>query len=420
MPFSKQKSRIGLALAGGGPVGAIYEIGTVTALAEALDGVDFNELDYYVGVSAGGFIAAGLANGLSPAAMCRMFIDSDSAEVPFDPEMLLKPAFREYGERAAALPRLLQEALADFLSNPWQKSLAGSFQRLSQAIPTGLFDNRGVGEFLERLFSVPGRSNDFRDLSHHLYLVATDLDSGASVAFGSRGRDHVPISQAVQASAALPGLFPPVEIDGRWYVDGALKKTMHASVALKEGADLVLCVNPLVPFDAELAARVHHGRRRRLIEGGLPVVLAQTFRAIIHSRMEVGIAKYETDFPDADVILFEPATDDADMFFTNMFSYSGRKRLSEHAYRKTREELLRRYDELAPRLARHGVVIRREVLLDPHRTLTRHLAHLRRKRAGAMGRSALALSDALDELSRAINRIKAARRRASRQGAPAA
>lgn len=420
MPFSGKAPRVGLALAGGGPVGAIYEIGTVTALAEALDGLDFNELDYYVGVSAGGFIAAGLANGLSPAAMCRMFIDSDSAEVPFEPEMLLKPAFREYAERVAALPGLLREAAADFLSNPLQKSIASSFQRLSRAIPTGLFDNSGVGEFLERLFSGPGRTNDFRDLSRRLYLVATDLDSGASVAFGTRGRDHVPISQAVQASAALPGLFPPVEIDGRWYVDGALKKTMHASVALKEGADLVLCVNPLVPFDAELAARIHHGRRRRLIEGGLPVVLAQTFRAIIHSRMEVGIAKYETDYPDADVILFEPATDDADMFFTNMFSYSGRKRLSEHAYRKTREELLRRYDELAPRLARHGVLIRREVLLDPQRTLTRQLAQLRRKRAGAMGRSALALSDALDELTCALNRLKAARRREARLAARSA
>jgi predicted acylesterase/phospholipase RssA len=55
-------------------------------------------------------------------------------------------------------------------------------------------------------------------------LVATDLDSGASVAFGSRGRDHVPISMAVQASSALPGLFPPVEFDGHFYVNGALKK----------------------------------------------------------------------------------------------------------------------------------------------------------------------------------------------------
>ena len=50
----------------------------------------------------------------------------------------------------------------------------------------------------------------------------------------------------MKASTALPGLYSPVEIDGRHYVDGVLLKTMHASVALDEGADLVLCGNPIV------------------------------------------------------------------------------------------------------------------------------------------------------------------------------
>jgi NTE family protein len=59
--------RIALALAGGGPLGAIYEIGALCALEESLEGVDFTRLVHYVGVSAGGFIAAGLANALRPA-----------------------------------------------------------------------------------------------------------------------------------------------------------------------------------------------------------------------------------------------------------------------------------------------------------------------------------------------------------------
>ena len=58
--------KIALALAGGGPLGAIYEIGALCALDEALEGLDFTGLHHYVGVSAGGFIAAGLANGMSP------------------------------------------------------------------------------------------------------------------------------------------------------------------------------------------------------------------------------------------------------------------------------------------------------------------------------------------------------------------
>lgn len=398
--------RTALALAGGGPLGAVYEIGALMALSEALDGFDFNELDAYVGVSAGGFIAAGLANGLSPAYLYRMFIDSDSAQVPFQPEMLLRPAFAEYGQRAARIPGLLVESLREYLGSPLRRDFLASFQRLSQAIPTGAFNNAGIGDFLTRLFSLPGLTNDFRQLGRRLFLVATDLDSGVAVAFGAEGHDHVPIATAIQASAALPGLYPPVEIDGRWYVDGALKKTLHASVALKQGARLVICINPLVPFDARHASHEKHLRQRHLVDGGLPVVLAQTFRAIIHSRMKTGLEKYDIQYRDADVILFEPKRDDADMFFSNMFSYADRKRLSEQAYRNTREELLRRHDELAPKLARHGVAINRAVLADPHRSLARRMARLKRRRAGLAGLTALRLSDTLDDLARALRRLQ--------------
>jgi len=406
MSQTNRQPKTGLALAGGGPLGAIYEIGALMALSEALDGFDFNDLDAYVGVSAGGFIAAGLANGLSPAYMYRMFIDSESAEVPFEPEMLLRPALGEYGHRAASVPGLMVAALRDYLRNPWRHDFLASFQRLSQAIPTGIFDNAGIDDFLSRLFALPGLTNDFRKLKKRLLLIATDLDSGTSIAFGSPGYDHVPIARAIQASAALPGLFPPVEIDGRWFVDGALKKTLHASVALREGARLVFCINPLVPFDARHAAHERHLKRRQLVDGGLPVVLAQTFRAIIHSRMKTGLAKYDIEYKDADVILFEPKRDDADMFFTNMFSYADRKRLSEQAYRNTREELVQRYDELAPKLARHGVSINRAVLADPHRSLARRMGRLKRRRAGHMGLAALRLSDTLDDLARAVRRMQ--------------
>lgn len=398
--------RMALALAGGGPLGAIYEIGALMALSEALEGVDFNELDAYVGVSAGSFIAAGLANGLSPAYLYRMFVDSESAEVPFEPEMLLQPAFGEYAGRAAAVPALLFESFVEYLRRPLRQGFLASFQRLSQAIPTGIFNNAGMDVFLQRLFSLPGLTNDFRQIKSRLFLIATDLDSGASVAFGSEGHDHVPIATAIRASAALPGLYPPVEIDGRWFVDGALKKTLHASVALKEGIRLVICINPLVPFDAGHASHEKHLKRRRLVDGGLPVVLAQTFRAIVHSRMKTGLEKYDIQYKDADVILFEPSRDDADMFFTNMFSYADRKRLTEQAYRKTRDELLRRYDELAPKLARHGVSINRAVLTDPHRSLARRMAELKRRRARNMGLTALRLSDTLDELARTLRRLQ--------------
>ena len=405
-PVSR-KSKIALAMAGGGPLGAIYEIGALTALSEALDGLDLNDFDIYVGVSAGGILGAGLANGITPRQMSRMFIESDESAEPFEPSILMQPAFREYWERMQHLPPLLTRAIWHYLTNPHGQGFFDSFQRLTRAIPTGVFSNQGLLDFLTAAFNQPGRSNDFRALKAKLYLVATDLDSGASVQFGAPGHDHVPIAHAAVASSALPGLFPPVEIDGRCYLDGALKRTLHASVALKEGADLVLCLNPIVPYDDSLAAP---GSARHLIEGGLPVVLSQTLRAIVHSRMEIGMRQYADNYRHADVVLFEPNRADADMFFTNVFSYSSRRRLCEHAYQKTRAELWQRRSELGPILVRHGISLNLGVLQDRHLTLVSSRAVPPAPSAllpmgGILGH----LSETLEDLERLV-RVARARR----------
>ena len=252
-----------------------------------------------------------------------------------------------------------------YLRDPFNHGLMESFATLGRVMPTGIFDNAAIDVFLSRLFAAPGRTNDFRKLGRKLFLVATNLDSGASVTFGAPGHDHVSISRAIEASSALPGLFPPVHIAGEYYVDGALNKTLHASVALDEGIDLLLCVNPLVPFDASKARRDGRLTVEKLNQLGLPLVLSQTFRAIIHSRMKVGMEKYRRQYPHADVVLFEPDREDADMFFANIFSYSQRKHLCAAAYRKTRQNLIGRAEILAPQLARHGITLATDRLARP-------------------------------------------------------
>jgi predicted acylesterase/phospholipase RssA len=396
-----KRDPIGLALAGGGPFGAIYEIGALVALQESLEGLDLNELDCYVGVSAGSFLAAALANGIRIEDVYRLFIEDGRGEGQgaLTPELFMRPAFREYWERARLVPPLLARSAWRYLTRPFGGGTLESFAALGKAIPTGVFDNEAIHDYLAAVFTQPGQTNDFRDLPRRLYLVATDLDSGESVSFGRPGHEHVPISKAVQASAALPGLFPPVEIDGRHFVDGALKKTLHASEALDDGAKLVICVNPIVPFDAKLAAQRGRGPQSNLVEGGLPVVLSQTFRAVIHSRMTTGLAKYRTQYRGADVVLFEPEADDAEIFFTNVFSYASRQRVCEHAYRRTRRDLLNRAAELDPILARHGIRLRRELLADTRRRLDVNLDRGARRR-GELGAAAESLAETLHDLRR--------------------
>jgi predicted acylesterase/phospholipase RssA len=367
---SPHRPRTALALAGGGPLGAIYEIGALCALDEALPELDFNAFDHYVGVSAGGFIVAGLANGLTPRQLCETFIEDRPNTEGFDPAWLMTPAWQEFADRLLRLPGLVGSTL--WAWGAQGQSLTHAAERLGAALPTGLLDNEAIHRQIAHLFSQPGRSNDFRALRSQLTLVATELDTGDAAPFGRPGWDHVPISRAIQASAALPGLFPPVSIDGKHYVDGALKKTLHATVALDQGVDLLLCLNPLVPFHADPAAS---GRQRipSLVEGGLPAVMSQTFRSMIHSRLELGFKQYERSYPDTDIVLIEPDQRDAELFFANTFSYRQRRELAEHAYQQTRQMLRERRARLAPKLAKHGVRVDSDVLDDRARRLLRPL-----------------------------------------------
>jgi predicted acylesterase/phospholipase RssA len=401
---SSHRPKIGLALAGGGPLGAIYEIGALAAMADCLPGLDLNDLEVYVGVSAGSLVAAGLANGFTPHQMSRVFIEGESTVHPFDPEELLRPAVAEFRQRLKQLPPLAWAALAAYLRRP--NSLWRALEKFGRAIPTGLLSGDEIDAFLRRVFEQPGCTNDFRELRHKLFIVATELDTGAAIEFGAKGTDHVPISRAVQASAALPGLFPPVRIDSGYYVDGALKKTLHASVALDQGVELLLCVNPLVPYDATPQSRAwaREYRLDNLVDGGLPIVLSQTFRSIIHSRLDAGMERYRSAYPHADVLLLQPQRTDAAMFFTNMFSYSGRRRLCEHAYQRTREELLARRRRLQPMLARHGIRLDLAALSDRTATLVPHaedptppLLDLN------MAATARQLSHALEDLARWVH-----------------
>jgi len=396
-PKKKGHFKTGLAIAGGGPVGAIFELGTLRALDESINGLKLHKLDVYVGVSSGALIAASLANGISTVEMCRIFMGQEYASIRFDPESLMRPAFKEYFERVSMLPSVLTGSLLNMIRHPRTSNITALVGQLGKIIPSGVFNNDSIHEFLESAFTATGHSNEFDDLKCALYILAVDLDSGTAVRFGSKGHRHVSISKAVQASAALPGLYPPVEIDGHFFVDGALRRTLNASAALDEGVDLLIGVNPLVPFDAGEKGLNTQVSDQRLTRGGFPLILSQTFRAMIQSRMEAGFRKYYSSHPTADLLLLEPHRKDEKIFFTNIFSYSSRNALCEHSYQVTRQHLLARREDLQPLLEKRGMSLNMELLSDPHRTLADSICEGHSSHAHVT-RNLTRILDDLDEL----------------------
>lgn len=396
-----QLQETGLAIAGGGPVGAIYELGALRALDECLDGRKLHELDVYVGVSAGAFIAASLANRIPTAELCRIFMADRRASLRFEPERFLRPAYREYAKRAIKVPSVFRNTLLNIIRKPADVSISSIIGSLGSLLPSGVFDNETIHNFLQQAFTTSGRSNRFEDLESRLYIVAVDLDSGAAVRFGSKDNREIDISRAVQASAALPGLYPPVQIGKRYFVDGALRRTLHASAALDEGVGLLFGINPLVPFDSGDDGIPGQAAARKLIQGGLPLILSQTFRALIQSRMKIGFAKYRNSHPGADLVLLEPDRRDEQIFFTNIFSYSSRSALCEHAYQATRADLRNRIDEIRPLLERNGFMLNEARLRDEHRTLSSSLD----EDLQSYSRVSRDLATTLDELEQSMGQL---------------
>ena len=397
--------RLGVALAGGVIEGGFYEVGVLCALQDAVEGLDFAALDVYVGVSAGAVITSLLANGVGPRRLSRAILSLADPVLNLDPDTLFTPALGEYVRRVGKLPGSLARWVRRRLERPLDISLIGMLWELGELTPVGIFDSAPMERYLARAFGTEGRTNDFRTLRPELRVVAVKLDSAELVAFGDAAMAHVPISRAVQASIALPGLYCPVQIDGEPYIDGVAKRTLNASLALDEGVDLLFCVNPIVPVDLN-GARQAGGRARSLVDFGLPSVLSQTFRTMIHSRMGTGFRSYAHQYPDADVVLIEPELDDASMFFSNIFSFTNRKQVCEHAYASTRRHLLARADELEDKLARRGLKLRRDVLADPTRTLFGDDAV--RRPATTAGAVVSDIRDTLDRLDAALERLKRA------------
>ncbi len=380
--------KIGLAIAGGGPIGAMYELGVLRALDEACDGLDLTRMDCYVGVSSGAFLAAGLANRMDTASMCRIFITGDSVDARFRPETFLRPALMEYIRRLGSAPRLASGLARDLLLGHGPEGQSDSrwsdlLTRIGGLVPAGLFDNAQVERFLREVFTRRGRTNDFRKLDRPLYVIAVDLDSGEAIRFGGKDWDDVPISRAVQASAALPGLYPPVELQDkrgrvRHFVDGALRRTMHASLVLERDVDLMIGINPLVPFNVKGRHDASHNGNpdhdRRIAEGGLPVVLSQTFRTLLQSRMQVGLARYAHQYPDIDQLVLEPNAADGELFYTSVFSFSARQRICDLAYRNTLADLRSNARKLRPMFKAHGIVLREAIIADPGRSILDGLA----------------------------------------------
>lgn len=404
----KRNPKVALVLAGGAVSGAAFKLGGLKALDDFLVNRKTTEFDTYVGLSAGAVLAVPLAVGISPAEVIKS-LEGNSNEISrFRARDFYSPNLAEIVERplqyALALvlfmprtvadmvrgaPKLagdLQRALADYWRRPSLRNAATLLGPIAEAVwnrrdfpslldhlPSGLFDNGSIERYIRSNLRRGGLTNDFRTLyrrtNHELYISAMNLDTAERVVFGHDEDASVSISEAVQASTALPGFYKPARIKGIDYVDGGVRRTANLDVAIEHGADLVICYNPFRPFSNRV--RRHFDRARGtythdsplMADGGLLSVLNQVFRTLLHSRLQYGLREYQDDPNfEGDILVIEPKETDLHFFHLNALSYWERLHAAQLGYASVSESIEHNYDLVKLILERYGLTLsRREV-----------------------------------------------------------
>jgi predicted acylesterase/phospholipase RssA len=350
------EARIALCLPGGGAMGALYQIGALSAVEDAVEDFDANSFDLYVGSSSGASLAAALAAGVPVQRLYRAFLDPADVYFGLERRHLLRFDLGEWRRTLLTTLSALRHAAGSLLAREPKAVPAALWQeldRLYDSLPAGLFTLDGYEHFLEDFFVRRNVPNTFSAMPRPLRVLAHDLDSGAPVCFGAAGQDNVPVTRACIASMAIPPFFSPVRIGDRHYFNPGAGQVSHLDVAVEAGAQVLFVVHSMVPVHVA-SVPTGHGHRDSLRDKGMMWVLNQAIRVgmqrlIDEASQRVGVES------DVAVLRIEPSPEDGILFMYNPTSFEARRRMLEHAYRSTRLELAQRFAGNDKTLLRTGL-----------------------------------------------------------------
>ena len=287
--MNDRKPKIAFVASGGAAKGAAH-LGVLRAAEEL--GIDF---DMFVGSSIGAVMAASVGQGLSV------------------------------------------DTMVDSLRMPWQRRTKGpglGYRTFFQVGPPAHWEGWRYllsGVFgLERLEAYLRDSlprNDFRRIEKEIYIVATDLDSTQRVIFGKGYEEHVPVSQAVAASCCIPVMFRPYKINGRYYIDGEIKRTMSADIAIERGADVLVVSNVYTPRQTPRG-------ERSIAHRGPMEIGRQAMNILLHEKSLRGLDLYDRIYPNARIIFLE-----ADIGHLGFFDMRDTKKIIRASYQEALKKL---------------------------------------------------------------------------------
>src|SRR5262245_57683256 len=220
-----QMAKRALVLGGGGSVGLAWETGLAAGLAEA--GIDLRLADKIVGTSAGSFVGAELASGRSPAEMLNLLTDGAqrraSGEGRTATTEMPVPDLQKLMDFMARTPKNEAEALA-------LRAEIGAYALEARTIP----EEQCIA-FFASVADTPWPAK--------YSCTAVDPQDGRFVVLDESTATS--LARGVASSCSVPGLFPPITINGRRYVDGGMRSATNFDLA--KGYDRVIAVAVIPP-----------------------------------------------------------------------------------------------------------------------------------------------------------------------------
>jgi len=347
----RQPGKRALCAAGGGITAAYFELGALKCLADCLGPDTLSTFDMYFGISAGAVVSAMLANGFAIDEIMAAIAGHEGPRLPPITLSLLRLEhlnYMDYVRRAESAAHDLWQWLGRLVRGKARFSLDGLVMGHADFLAPPF-----VGNAFERkvrgIFNLEGATNDFRLLDRKLFVGATDQDSRTPVLFGDEGWDDVPISLAVQASMSINPAIRATKIRDRFYEDGAVTRTSLFLQAINKGADLVVVLNPFVPY---VSKEPGFAEKR-----GILYNVDQDIRALTYTRFESTRDLVLHHYPQVSSYTFLPANRLRRLMAVNPMDHRPYLPIWRGAYLSTLQRIEQLRYRMAGDAATHGLTL---------------------------------------------------------------